>query len=223
MSGPATARTSASALSRPEELLTALEGCPRIAFDLDGTLYDVRDFERPALAAVAEWLRERSARDLPGLAEALWARRERDRHAPGLFDEQLARHGLPAEWGTECRARFHAHSAGELVSAASLGTQLDALKRQGSRLALVSNGPPALQQRKLERLGLVGDFDVHVYCDPAVPGRLKPSGWAWELLASWRGAFETAFVGDDDVDAEFATAGKARFVHFRFRSPAYAD
>lgn len=212
-----------SALAQPAELLAVLQPYTRVAFDLDGTIYDARDFERPALAAVAAWLRERSARELPGIAQALWARRERDRHAPGLFDEQLALHGLPAEWGAECRERFHAHAAGELASAGSLRSQLEALKRQGSRLALVSNGPPALQQRKLERLDLSAVFEARIYCDPALPERLKPSRWAWSQLAEWRGADATVYVGDDAVDAAFAAAGNARFVHFRFRSPRYAD
>jgi len=205
------------------ELLAVLQPYPRVAFDLDGTIYDTRDFERPALAAVAAWLRERSARELPGIMEALWTRRERDRHAPGLFDEQLALHGLPLEWGAECRERFHAHGAEELESAASLRPLLDTLECQGIRIALVSNGPPALQQRKLERLGVVGTFDARIYCDPAMPERLKPSPWAWQQLAGWRGADETAYVGDDAVDAAFAAAGNARFVDFRFRSPSYAD
>jgi FMN phosphatase YigB (HAD superfamily) len=205
------------------DLLAVLMPHPCIAFDLDGTIYDTRDFERPALAAVGAWLRERSGRELPGIVEALWARRERNRHAPGLFDEQLELNGLPVEWGVECRQRFHAYGAQALESAASLRPQLEALRRQGSRLALVSNGPPALQQRKIDRLGLAGEFEARIYCDPSMPERLKPSRWAWQQLAEWRGAEETAFVGDDPVDAAFAAAGNARFVHFRFRSPSYAD
>lgn len=223
MSSAATKLAPGSALSRPADLLAALQPYPRVAFDLDGTIYDTRDFERPALAAVAAWLRERSARELPGIVEALWARRERDRHAPGLFDEQLVLHGLPVEWGAECRERFHAHGATELDSAASLRPALETLEHRGTRIALVSNGPPALQQRKLERLGLAGAFEVRVFCDPSTPERLKPSRWAWQQLAGWRGADEIAYVGDDAVDAAFADAGNARFVHFRFRSPTYAD
>jgi len=223
MSGAASAPDSGPAISQPVELIAALRPFRCIAFDLDGTVYDARDFERPALAAVAEWLRQRSARELPGLVGALWAKREQSRHAPGLFDEQLAIHGLPRTWGMQCRERFHAHEGTELASAASLAPQLETLKHRGCRLALVSNGPPALQRRKLERLGLAGTFDAQVFCDPSSPEQLKPSGWAWEQLAAWRGDDEAAFVGDDAVDAGFAAAGGARFFHFRFRSPAHAD
>ncbi len=223
MNEVATPQVHGPVIERPADLLAALQPYRRIAFDFDGTIYDTRDFERPALSAVAAWLRERAASELPGITEAMWARRERDRHAPGLFDEQLALHGLPAAWGEECRARFHAHDAQALGSAASLRPLLEALERRGTRLALVSNGVPALQQRKLDRLGLAALFETRIFCDPAFPERLKPSSWAWSQLAAWRGAVETAYVGDDAVDAAFAAVGDARFFHFRFRSPTYAD
>jgi hypothetical protein len=62
-----------------------------------------------------------------------------------------------------------------------------------------------------------------VYCDPRRPDELKPSAWAWRRLEAWREALPATFVGDDPVDAVFAAAGQARFIPFRFRSPAYAD
>ena len=87
----------------------------------------LRNLTAQALAAadageLADWLPAEIQRDLrlPGLVEALWAKREQSRHAPGLFDEQLALHHLPRTWGIECRERFHAHEGTELASAASL-------------------------------------------------------------------------------------------------------
>lgn len=37
-------------IADPARLLRELDGAAKIVFDLDGTLYDTRDFERPALA-----------------------------------------------------------------------------------------------------------------------------------------------------------------------------
>lgn len=210
-------------IARPETLGAALAGESRIVFDLDGTIYDPRDFERPALASVADWLRERSGRALDGLTRALWLRREANRHRAGLFDEALAEFGLPVAWGEECARRFHEYPAAELAGAGSLKGLLSDLRSERRRLALVSNGYPEVQQRKLDRLGLAGLFDVCVICDPRVPEQLKPSRWAWSRLADWRGAHPATHVGDDPVDAAFATAGDASYVYFCFRNPLHED
>lgn len=216
-------RPVAAVLEQPAELLEALSPESRIVFDLDGTLYDTRDFERPALASVVDWLSEKSGRQLSGMARALSSRRESDRHRPGLFDDLLKECGLPETWGEECFRRFHAYSGVELERAASLKEQVADLRSGGRRMALVSNGDPALQQRKLARLDLVDAFDICVYCDPRQPEQLKPSSWAWTQLAEWRSISPAVYVGDDAVDAAFAAAGGARFVPFRFRSPSYGD
>jgi FMN phosphatase YigB (HAD superfamily) len=190
----------------------------RLVFDLDGTLYDTRDFERPALAAVCEWLRERSGQPLPGAEAALWKRRETDRHRPGLFDDFLRERGLSAEWGAECLQRFHAHPGEELARATSLGPLLESLKSRGRALALVTNGRRELQQRKLRTLTLEQSFERTIFCEPSRPAELKPSDWAWRELSSWRAGARAIYVGDDPVDAAFAAAGHATYVHFRFRS-----
>ncbi len=204
-----------------EQLVLALSGAARAVFDLDGTLYDTRDFERPALAAVVRLLQERSGRELSGLRDALWARRESDRHRPGLFDELLMQYQLPKEWGADCAREFHGYAAPELTSSESLRSLLVELRERGCRLALVSNGRPELQQRKLELLGLTSLFDRCIFCDPRRPQELKPSPWAWRQLDDWRGDTAAAYVGDDPVDAEFAQAVGAPFVPFCFRSTSY--
>ena len=202
----------------PEDLLTKVSNASRIVFDLDGTLYDTRDFERPALAAVVNWLRSTSGQPLHGLLEALWFRRESERHRTGLFDDLLAEYGLPVSWGRECARRFHEYPGTELQRVKSLRPQLEALCADHRRLALVSNGRAELQQRKLAQLGLSKSFDMCVFCDPRRPAQLKPSTWAWAELAEWRSTMPTVYIGDEPVDSEFAKAGGASFIQFRFRS-----
>jgi putative hydrolase of the HAD superfamily len=217
------ARPASPALLDPARLLDELYGASRIVFDLDGTLYDTRDFERPALASVVDWLRDRSGQQLHGLLPQLWSRRESARHRPGLFDKLLAEYGLPASWGAECARRFHGYGGVELEGSHSLKEQLEVLRSDRCRLALVSNGYTELQERKLRLLGLDELFDACIYCDPRSPDRLKPSTWAWSEIAAWRSTLPAVYVGDDPVDSEFAIAGGVRFVQFCFRSPVYED
>jgi len=204
-------------------LLGRLRGAPQIVFDLDGTLYDTRDFERPAIAAVVSWLRENTGEPLDGLQEALQQRRETDRHRAGLFDELLPMYGLPVALGEQCAAQFQAYSGAELGAALCLRLELNTLRSTGHRLALVTNGRATLQQRKLRLLGLEKMFDVCVYCDPAKHVQLKPSAWGWEQLRTWRDGSPTAYVGDDPVDKLFADIGRAQFVSFVFKDPRYGD
>jgi FMN phosphatase YigB (HAD superfamily) len=205
------------------QLLERLQGLTRVVFDLDGTLYDTRDFEHPALTAVVSWLQQRSGKPLDGLLGALVARRDSDRHRPGLFDELLPKHGLPAAWGAECAVRFHAHSGAELADTASLRSELRSLRERCCRLALVTNGNAELQRRKLRLLQLEEMFDACIYCDPVRPDRLKPATWAWSELQHWRAGLPTGYVGDDPVDEQFALAGHARFVGFNFRNLRYGN
>ena len=204
-------------------LEAALRVTTRAVFDLDGTLYDTRDYERPALAAVCAWLRERSGEPLPHAEHDLWRRRETDRHRPGLFDELLHARGLPAAWGAECAARFHSDLGIDLADAPSLKPLLETLRARGCSLSLVSNGRRELQQRKLRSLQMNGLFEHSVFCEPSRPAELKPSDWAWQQLREWRGSARAIHVGDDPVDAAFAAAGDAGFVSFCFRSETYAD
>lgn len=201
-----------------DELLAAGSTVPRVVFDLDGTVYDTRDFERPALASVAQWLREKSGRPLEGMVEALWQRRESDRHRPGLFDELLIEYGLASSWGRECLQHFHSYSGIELQRAASLKPTLGRLRSNERRLALVTNGYEDVQRRKLKMLGLESMFDLCVFCDPRRPERLKPATWGWDELANWRAGLPTVYVGDDPVDEAFALAGGVGFIKFDFGS-----
>jgi FMN phosphatase YigB (HAD superfamily) len=204
-------------------LETALAGRRAAVFDLDGTLYDTRDFERPALEGVVQWLEQRAGRELPGAVLWLWTRRETARHRPGLFDDLLVTHGLPREWGAECARVFRSHDGSGLARSQSLRPLLDELRRHGCRLALASNGRAELQRRKLVALGMRESFDRCVFCEPDRPHELKPGGFAWRELDAWRGDDVPLYVGDDPVDERFAAAEGVPFFHFQFRSTEYAD
>jgi FMN phosphatase YigB (HAD superfamily) len=207
----------------PAQLVSLLAPFPCVVFDLDGTVYDVRDFERPALRGIAEWLRGHSGMELAHAEQELWRVREADRHGRSLFDDFLRSHGLPPEWAPECVRLFRDYDGAALAQSESLRPQLLGLRESGSALALVSNGRSEIQMRKLRMLRVADLFEKVVFCEPERPWRLKPSVWAWQELAPWRAGRRCSYVGDDPVDLEFAAAAAVPFHCFRFRSPSYGD
>jgi hypothetical protein len=108
--------------------------------------------------------------------------------------------------GAGCAARFSDYAGTELADGRSLGGEL--------RL---------LHLRTLRMLGLEEFFDMWIYCDPAMPDRLKPGAWTFSELLHWRDSLPTANVGDDPVDEKFALAGQVRFVGIAFRNPRYGN
>lgn len=85
---------------------------------------------------------------------------------------------------------------------------LDWLRSRGHRLGLLTNGPAALQQRKIDRFGLAGHFDVVVI--EGVFGRGKPDPAVFEhaLAATGAGPADAWHVGDN----LYADIGGARGV-----------
>ena len=107
-------------------------------------LHDPGVFESPvpALKALRAWL-ERSRH-----REEVW-RRALD--LLGVGDGALAR---------ELAARFHEERAERFQPFPDAVPTLEALRRRGYRLGLVTNGPSGLQRAKLERSGLAPFFEA---------------------------------------------------------------
>ncbi len=203
----------------PAALLATLAGRSHVVLDMDGTLYDERDWIVPALDAVVAALRARSGLPLPGLTARLWRRRRANRHAHDLFDRALTDEALPVAWARDCVSIFRSQPPTLLAHAPSLAPVLRALRDGGTRLALVSNGDPDRQAAKLAALGVAELFDAVVFCDPRADGHLKPSPWAWTRMPQFHAAPDVVHVGDDPVDEGFAAAGGAAFVGFAFCNP----
>ncbi len=206
---------------RIKYLVSKLYSYPRVAFDLDGTLYDARDFERAALTSVSDWLQKKSGRNLDTLQDILIERRENNRKDRRLFDNVLIEFGLPIAWKYECINHFLCYEGDELARSESLKSELLELRKAGCRIALVSNGHALTQIKKIQKLNLDNVFDQCVFCDPKMAYQLKPSSWAWSQLAAWRGNNKCIFIGDDPVDEEFAKSGNSDFISFSFKSSKY--
>lgn len=202
------------------DLQSALRIFPRVVFDLDDTLYDKRDFDEGALRCALAVIATASGVRITRVAAVFDAVRRRDPASRVLLDDVARELGLAPRVARAAVRAFRAHDASLLSPVRSLRTLLQSLRGAGHRLALVTNGFPAIQRRKIARLEIGPLFDRIVICDAAKPGRSKPAPWAWTRLAGWRADHPVAMVGDADTDGQFAQAGGAHFIRFRYRRSA---
>jgi HAD superfamily hydrolase (TIGR01509 family) len=71
-------------------------------------------------------------------------------------------------------------------------------REQYDEVGLITNGGEQTQTAKLETLGIDGDFDVTVFCDPSEGIRPKPATEPFELALSELNATpeQTVYIGD---------------------------
>lgn len=185
-----------------------------VVFDLDDTLIPAKRFIHDRLGRALEAIvagpeRERALREgqrlveegprdrlIDALVEALgWGPERRDE----LLQAYLS------SWPATCATYPDVHPA------------LDALRRRGLRLGILTDNPPETQRRKLEASGLVECFDAVVYAREA--GAEKPDGRGFVAVARALGLDPSrlAMAGDnphrDLVGA--AAAGYARLLWVR--------
>ena len=132
---------------------------------------------------------------VPGFRQAVWT-------------TALAAVGLDAGRAAEFSDAFaRARRSNWAVDPAAIGT-LDALARR-YRLALVTNGAPAVQREKLEATGIGARFDVVVVSGELGIGKPDPRIFTAALEALGVPAHDAVMVGDS-VERDIAGARAAR-------------
>lgn len=172
-----------------------------VLFDLDGTLYD-RDrlaatlFDEQYAAFVHELRgvsRERFLRDVI----------EMDDH--GYGGKEAGYRALVQAWGLEVAladrlvAHFRASYDGHCTPTDDVRQTLDELRRRGLKLAVITNGPSAMQRRKLAVLGLEHLFAAILVSEEE--GVRKPDAEIFRRALARLGVapHEALFVGDHPV------------------------
>lgn len=122
-----------------------------VVFDLDDTLYLERDFCRSGFAAAEAWLAERQ--DSRGLAAAAMALLEAG-HRGRIFDLALPMIGaVPSGELVQALVAVYRGHAPQIALAPDAAALL-AAPPPGWAWALLSDGPAAVQRRKIAALGL---------------------------------------------------------------------
>lgn len=184
-----------------------------IVFDLDDTLYPYRAFARSGFVALAQQVAREQGVGVKAVVRALSNARRTDR---GREVQVLCRQlGVPAR------------QAGRLVETIREHTPVLTLPRASAhvlarlkpfwKIAILTNGTPRIQQRKIAALGVAPLVDAVLFATKYGNGRGKPARAPFQAVLDRLGVSpeRTVFVGND-VHADMLGARRAGMhtIHF---------
>jgi putative hydrolase of the HAD superfamily len=191
-----------------------------VVLDLDDTLYPEAEYVRSGFRAVAARAQKTlgvPAREAAAELVALFERGVRG----DTFDRWLASRGLDGEatvGDLVAAYRAHAPDIDPFPDAAPL---LGRLRADGSAVALLSDGDPAVQGAKLDALGLRDAFDAIVITGELGEDAGKPSPRGYEEVLRRLGDTapgESVYVSDNPAK-DFLGAHRAGMRSIRVRRP----
>jgi putative hydrolase of the HAD superfamily len=169
-----------------------------IIFDLDDTLYPYRRFKLSGFLAVARHLSDKAGLDVR-LGFATMAAASRGPSSGRELQTCLAQHDLPADWVPELVDIVRYHQPRLSLPRVSQRV-LRALRADGWRLGVLTNGPRSIQAAKVAALQLAPLVDVVGYASVVGSGRGKPDpdAFAWMARQLAVPACRAIHVGDDE-------------------------
>ena len=186
-----------------------------VCFDLDGTLFDDRQYVRAGLERAAEWLRAETGQDLrDAFLEAYFQRGIRE----STFDTVLEENGLSTEYVGDLVAAYHDHDA-ELVPFGEAEAALERLSDEYA-LGLITGGTNG--RSKLRRLGIEEHFDVVLVTPEFGTSKRKAVPFESALSSLGVSPSECAFVGDRP-GLDFPQPNRLGMTTIRVRTGHYAD
>lgn len=170
-----------------------------VFFDMDGTLYDVRQYFIHALRDVANHIASNYGLDQNDVYDkliTLWE--EKTSIYPYLFSDLLGFFDInDGELGTVIDV-FNNHVP-ELEPYIGVLPTLQELKKRGCKLGIITDGTPARQDKKIKALGIEHIFDVVVFTKgighpkpSPIPYRIAMNGLNTEAAISF-------YIGDNPL------------------------
>jgi len=185
-----------------------------ICFDLDGTLFDDRQYVRAGLLAAADLLnRETGVDPSDELLSAYFQRGIKE----GTFDTVLAELGVSTELVGELVAAYHANDA-PLVPFPDAESTLERLASD-YEMAVVTGGTNG--EAKLGRLGLDGYFDAVIVAPVGGCSKQEPEPFEAALAELNTTPAQTAVVGDRPA-VDFAQPNRLGMTTIRVLRGQYA-
>jgi putative hydrolase of the HAD superfamily len=177
-----------------------------VIFDLDDTLYPHVQHVHSGFAAVATYVDRQSG--VPATDVYATLRRMRELGCHGTEFQRLCQvYRLDPAIVTDLVREYQGHRP-QLWLKHGAATALQALRETGWRTALLTNGDPVIQAKKVQALGLEAMVDHVVYASEHAPGGKPACEPFIEVLRRVHVApHDAVMVGDDHVnDIEGARA-----------------
>jgi putative hydrolase of the HAD superfamily len=194
-----------------------------LLFDLDDTLYRERRFMLSGYAAVAANMAVRTGASAEGVLRRL-ARAAALGGRGSAFQDLCEHHGLDASVVPELVAIYRGHLP-RLRLPRTSRLVLESVRRSW-RTAIITNGPPDVQRRKLEALGLSALVDVIVLAHACGARIGKPDAEPFLHALAQLGVLPSraVMVGDDPrADIGGARTLGIRTIHVRRRRESGVD
>lgn len=189
--------------------------CQAICFDLDGTLFDDRQYVRAGLRNAAARLEAETDVDLTDdLLAAYFERGVRE----GTFDTVLAEHGLELSRVPDLVDAYHDNSA-ELTPFPGTEAALSTLATS-HKMGLITGGRNGLD--KLDRLGLTDYFDAVCVTSGSEHSKRDPEPFE-EMLDSFGVPAESAIYVGDRPGLDFLQPNCLGMETVRVATGQYAD
>lgn len=184
-----------------------------VIFDLDDTLYAERRFALSGFAAVAIDVAARTGRSPDVLFRSLCRSYRAGQRATALQD-LVSSQGLSHDEVAQGIATIRGHRPRLRLPRLARGV-LSALRAEGHRLGILTNGLPSTQRGKVAALDLAPLVDVVVYAQEYAPAG-KPDAACFEAVLSQLQVTpsRSVFVGDHpEKDVAGARACGLRTIH----------
>lgn len=189
-----------------------------VLFDLDDTLYPERDYVRSGFRAVSQWAHRRWAISQEATYETLCRLLEAGARRD-TFDQWLRRSGLEHRTSLEEILNVYRTHAPQITAYPEAPGVLERLVHR-VLVGLVSDGPVAIQERKLAALDLRHHFQCVVFTDVWGPAFRKPHPRGFkEALGALRVRPGAAVYVGDNPAKDFLGARQLGMLAVRVRTP----
>ena len=169
-----------------------------VCFDLDYTLFDLRQYSRGAFHDISEYLGTATGRPLSEVRQVFL--QELERGHQNVLNRGLSALGiLEHEKILSVLVNIYRSHQPSLSLYPDVLPTLQALRKMGCKLGVVTNGTLSTQLKKVMALGLTAWLDVIIYADALGRAHWKPSPLPYRvaLEALDGNPTETLYVGDD--------------------------